>query len=97
MGRNQGGLFRLEETNRQVSLRPIDLPLWQRWWSLMLAALLAGLAVYIIHHYRVARLVELERVRTRIATDLHDDIGASLSRIAILCEVAKQQNGHVSE
>jgi signal transduction histidine kinase/ligand-binding sensor domain-containing protein len=38
------------------------------------------------------RLAELERVRQRIATDLHDDIGASLTQIAILSEVAQQQN-----
>src|SRR5262249_42069883 len=31
------------------------------------------------------------RVRTRIASDLHDDIGSSLSRMAILSEVAKQR------
>jgi signal transduction histidine kinase len=33
----------------------------------------------------------LERVRTRIATDLHDDIGSSLSQIAILSEVVSQR------
>jgi signal transduction histidine kinase/ligand-binding sensor domain-containing protein len=45
---------------------------------------------------REERLVELERVRTRIATDLHDDIGASLTQIAILSEVAqtKSENGN---
>lgn len=40
---------------------------------------------------RAERLTELARVRTRIATDLHDDIGASLTQIAILSEVARQQ------
>jgi signal transduction histidine kinase/ligand-binding sensor domain-containing protein len=39
---------------------------------------------------REERLAELERVRSRIATDLHDDIGASLTQIAILSEVAQQ-------
>ncbi|PYS51806.1 MAG: hypothetical protein DMF68_03130 [Acidobacteria bacterium] len=44
---------------------------------------------------REERLRELERVRTRIATDLHDDIGASLTQIVILSEVAQQQmNGN---
>jgi len=47
--------------------------------------------VYSIYRYRVARLIELERMRTRIATDLHDDIGSSLSQIAIMSEVAKRQ------
>ena len=40
------------------------------------------------------RLVELERVRKRIATDLHDDIGSSLTRISLLSEVVRQQVGH---
>jgi signal transduction histidine kinase len=45
---------------------------------------------YTAHRTRVARLLALERLRTRIATDLHDDIGASLSQIAILSEVGRQ-------
>jgi hypothetical protein len=42
------------------------------------------------HRSRVARLLELEHIRTRIASDLHDDIGASLSHIALLSEVVRQ-------
>ncbi|MGB7925071.1 MAG: two-component regulator propeller domain-containing protein [Pyrinomonadaceae bacterium] len=42
---------------------------------------------------REERLVELERVRKRIATDLHDDIGSSLTQISILSEVAHQKVG----
>ncbi len=63
-------------------------PLWQRWWFLALGGALAGLLFYILYRYRVARLLELERIRTRIATDLHDDIGANLSLIAMASEVA---------
>lgn len=42
---------------------------------------------------REERLAELQKVRTRIATDLHDDIGSSLTQIAVLTEVAR---GHAS-
>src|ERR1035441_6954975 len=66
-------------------------PVWLRWWFQLLAAAVVAAAVYRLHRYRVARLLELERVRTRIATDLHDDIGSSLSQIAILSEVASRQ------
>lgn len=66
-------------------------PFWQQWWFIALAALLIGLIAATIIRNRVARLIELERVRTRIAADLHDDIGAGLSRIAILSEVARHQ------
>jgi hypothetical protein len=70
----------------------IDPPLWRRWWFLALLAaaiISAGTALY---RLRVGQLLELERVRTRIATDLHDDIGSNLSQIAILSEVALQND-----
>ena len=66
-------------------------PLWQRWWFLSLIALAVTASVLMLHKYKVARVLEIERVRTRIATDLHDDVGANLTRIAILSEVARQQ------
>jgi PAS domain S-box-containing protein len=40
---------------------------------------------------REARAVELERVRKRIASDLHDDIGSSLTQISLLSEVINQR------
>jgi signal transduction histidine kinase/ligand-binding sensor domain-containing protein len=57
-----------------------------------IAALVAGLGV-VLERSRVRHLVALERVRTRIATDLHDDLGSSLSRISILSEVAHGKLG----
>lgn len=68
-------------------------PFWQRWWVIVLFLIAISLIVYAVYRYRLRRFVELERVRTRIATDLHDDIGASLSQIAILSEVVRQKIG----
>jgi ligand-binding sensor domain-containing protein/signal transduction histidine kinase len=67
-------------------------PIWQRWWFIALGGALAGLIAYALYRYRVARLLELERIRTRIATDLHDDIGANLSLIAMASEVASRRS-----
>jgi signal transduction histidine kinase len=67
--------------------------IWRRAWSLIAAGLLMTLAVYALYRYRLAQLLELERVRTRIAADLHDDIGSSLSGMAFLSEAVKQQMG----
>ncbi|MCU0352436.1 MAG: histidine kinase [Cytophagales bacterium] len=39
----------------------------------------------------IQQLQETEQVRSRIARDLHDDIGSTLSSIAILSQVAQQQ------
>ncbi len=66
-------------------------PVWQRWWLVTLVALTVGLVAWVIYRYRVGRLIEMERVRTRIATDLHDDIGSSLSQIALLSEVVRRR------
>lgn len=68
-------------------------PIWRRGWFLAMVAALAGLIAYALYRYRVARFLEIERVRTRIASDLHDDIGSNLTKIAILSEVAQQQFG----
>lgn len=66
-------------------------PIWQRWWFITVACLLLALSASTVYRYRVSRLIELERVRTRIATDLHDDIGASLSQVAVITEVLRRQ------
>lgn len=73
-------------------------PIYLRWWFFALAAGMIGAAGYRFHRYRLGRLLELERVRTRIAADLHDDIGSNLTRIAILSEVANSRlEGRVNE
>ena len=69
----------------------IEWPLWQRGWFLALSAMALVGIVAVVYRARVARLLELERVRTRIATDLHDDVGASLSQIAVLSQYASRQ------
>lgn len=66
-------------------------PFYLRGWFVAAAAVaIFGLASA-LYRYRVARLLEVAHMRTRIATDLHDDIGANLTKIAILSEVVRQQ------
>ena len=80
----------MSESPASFSFRILP-PIWQRWWFIVLVMTLVGLIAYALYSYRVRRLLEIERVRTRIATDLHDDIGSSLSQIAIMSEVVQQQ------
>jgi signal transduction histidine kinase/ligand-binding sensor domain-containing protein len=85
---NADGVVTREPASFQFRILP---PIWQRWWFITLAALAIGFIMYALYRQRLARLLELERVRTRIATDLHDDIGANLSLIAMLSEVSRTQ------
>jgi signal transduction histidine kinase len=57
----------------------------------------ARLAEEALSGLREDRLRELERVRARIATDLHDDIGSSLTQITVLSEVANQYTRGLGE
>jgi signal transduction histidine kinase len=66
-------------------------PLWQRWWFMLLAATAAALLAWALHRAQLSRMLELERVRARIAADLHDDLSSSLSRISILSEVVRRR------
>lgn len=72
---------------------------WQTWWfaSLMSVALLAAVAVgvRVVERRKFQRRLQLaeqeralERERTRIAQDLHDDLGSSLARISLLSGLA---------
>jgi signal transduction histidine kinase len=67
-------------------------PVWQRPWFIALGLLATALATHAVYRYRLGRVLEMANMRTRIATDLHDDIGANLTRIALLSEVATRQD-----
>lgn len=66
-------------------------PVWMRGWFVVLVTGGLGALAWLGYRARIRQLLEVERIRTRIAADLHDDIGASLSRIAILSEVVKRR------
>jgi two-component sensor histidine kinase len=90
-------LVRAVDSGGATSLQPASVsfrilpPLWWRWWFLIIVASVIGCVLTLLYRYRVSHLLEIERVRTGIATDLHDDIGSSLSQIAVLSEVVRRQ------
>ena len=89
---NAQGVASLAPASLSFNILP---PYWQRWWFITLSILVAisvisGITL-LIYRYRISQVVKMERVRTRIATDLHDDLGTSLSRIAIFSQLAKRE------
>jgi len=72
-------------------------PVWQRWWFIALTAALLMGAGYWIHLLVLERKLAIERTRSVIATDLHDDIGSSLARISVLSDVLRTRLGRTSE
>ncbi len=75
---------------------------WQTWWFRLLllfvfACIVGALVRYLSHRRFQVRLRALERQaaldqeRDRIAKDLHDDLGGSLTKIALLGELTLKQ------
>ena len=61
------------------------------WWATLWFRIIMFLTIigigYSIYRYRVNKLLEMERLRIQIASDLHDDIGSALTRIAVHSEI----------
>jgi signal transduction histidine kinase len=77
---------------------------WQTWWfKIILAVAAAGVVAALaisVTRMRVRRKLEqlerqraLERERARIARDIHDDLGASLTRITLLSQSVRSELG----
>lgn len=85
---NADGIW--NETGAQLPLH-LQPHFYQAYWFYTLCALAFFYTGFQIHRYRLRRALQMEQIRTRIATDLHDDIGAGLTQIAILSEVLQQR------
>lgn len=69
-------------------------PFWATWGFRISLVIVALAVVYILYRYRINHLKRLLVVRTKIARDLHDEIGSTLSGLGMLSEVAIQQLDH---
>jgi ligand-binding sensor domain-containing protein/two-component sensor histidine kinase len=75
---------------KTISLQIIP-PWWRTWWFYILIGIITAVIIYSVYQYRLKQILKLQRVRNRIATDLHDEIGSSLSTISIYSKVAQEQ------
>ncbi len=79
--RNADGFWSAQRATLRFVISP---PFWKTWWFIVLILLgVAGSIAFVYNYYRIAKLVDMERIRIRIASDLHDDVGASLTEIAL--------------
>lgn len=82
---------RWDEKMASLSISVVP-PVWKRWWFLTLVALLVLAIIIGIQRYRVGELLKRQEIRNRIAQDLHDNIGSTLSSISVYSQVAKIRN-----
>ncbi len=67
------------------------LPPWYRaWWAYFMYTILITGILYIAFKIRVNQILKVERMRTRIANDLHDDVSATLTGISLFAEAVQR-------
>jgi signal transduction histidine kinase len=87
---NNDGVW--NETGASLSL--VFLPhYWQTsWFRATLGGIIAALLA-LWYQARVRRLREIETLRVQIAADLHDDVGARLTKVAMVTELVDRETG----
>lgn len=83
------GVWNREGVRLPIVISP---PFWERLWFRLLVALAVAGAAYGLYRYRLSRILAVERLRTRIAGDLHDQLSSDLSGIALASEMVSRRN-----
>ena len=86
-GANASGQWSQQVAELQFTIQP---PMYQTWWfRLLLFIAISAIVLYVIH-LRFKALRQQFDLRTKIAGDLHDEIGSTLTSIHILSNVSQQ-------
>jgi ligand-binding sensor domain-containing protein/two-component sensor histidine kinase len=64
---------------------------WQTLWFKSMIPIAVGLLLFAWYRFRMAQLREIERLRVQIAADLHDDVGARLTKVAMVTEFMERE------
>ena len=66
-------------------------PVWWTWWMKVLYFLIGVSILVLIHRVRLNFLLHIEKMRTKISRDLHDEVGAILTNIRLNSELILHQ------
>jgi len=64
---------------------------YKTWWFMVIVMLFISAIIYSLFQYRLQQALALERLRTKISSDLHDDVGSMLTGLAMQTEMLEMQ------
>lgn len=80
--------------NKEKDIQALQLNKQKQTKNFLIAgiALLAILSFFLYRSYRTRQQLKLQMLRNKIASDLHDDVGSTLSSISIFSQMAQRQS-----
>lgn len=83
---NADGVWMPESAAKKLSFY-VPTPWYRTWWFYLLCIATVTAITYGIFNYRLQQALKIERIRVRISSDLHDDVGTILSGLAMQSEI----------
>ena len=93
IGTNSNGVWNKNGINLHIIIKP---PFWLTWWFLVLIVFLVISTMYSVYRYRISKITELERLRLKIASDLHDEVGSTLTKVSMRAQMLEMQTNDKS-
>ncbi len=86
---NNDGIWNEVGDSIRIKVHP---PFWKTILFRLLVIVVIVLVGWLLYRFRIRQLLEVERVRLGIASDLHDEIGSGLSGIALTGDLLQSQS-----
>ncbi|WP_223270854.1 sensor histidine kinase [Subsaximicrobium wynnwilliamsii] len=83
-GKDSRGIDSASVLSIPITVRQI---FYKEWWFILLVLLTVIGLMYAVFRYRLQQVLAMERLRTKISSDLHDDVGSLLSGLAMQTEL----------
>lgn len=84
-GTNNDGIWSPKSASVNITILA---PFWMQWWFISLLILLVGGLITFYINQRIRYLIAMDKLKTNLSADLHDNVGAGLTEISILSELA---------
>jgi ligand-binding sensor domain-containing protein len=83
---NGYSIYSKKITELKIIIHP---PFWKTWWFYCLLALVIAAVIYWLDRQRVNKILALQKVRSEIAGNLHEEVNTTLNNINLLSEMAR--------
>ncbi len=85
---NNDGIWSDVESSIRIIITP---PYWETWWFRSLGFITFLFVIFLFYEIRLNKLLGIERTRSKIAHNLHDEVGGTLSSIQYFVRAVEKE------